>query len=157
VTRLEFLLGKQLPYVAVSMASFLLLLLQALLMFEVPLRGGFLALLAGALLYVTATTGVGLFMSTFTRSQIAALFGTAILTMLPTVQFSGLMTPTGALEGAAYWVGQGFPAAYFITICRGVFTKALDFADLGREFLALAAFIPVLTLASVALLRKQED
>jgi ribosome-dependent ATPase len=157
VTRLEFLLGKQLPYVAVSMASFLLLLLQALLMFEVPLRGGFLALLAGALLYVTATTGVGLFMSTFTRSQIAALFGTAILTMLPTVQFSGLMTPTGALEGAAYWLGQGFPAAYFITICRGVFTKALDFADLGREFLALAAFIPVLTLASVALLRKQED
>ncbi len=157
VTRLEFLLGKQLPYIAVSMASFLLLLLQALLMFEVPLRGGFLALLAGALLYVTATTGLGLFMSTFTRSQIAALFGTAILTMLPTVQFSGLMTPTGSLEGAAYWIGQGFPAAYFITICRGVFTKGLDFADLGREFVALAAFIPVLTLASVALLRKQED
>jgi ribosome-dependent ATPase len=157
VTRLEFLLGKQLPYIAVSLASFLLLLLQALLMFEVPLRGGFLALLAGALLYVTATTGLGLFMSTFTRSQIAALFGTAILTMLPTVQFSGLMTPTGSLEGAAYWVGQGFPAAYFIAICRGVFTKALDFADLWREFLALAAFIPVLTLLSVALLRKQED
>jgi ribosome-dependent ATPase len=157
VTRLEFLLGKQLPYIAVSMASFLLLLLQALLMFEVPLRGGFAALLAGALLYVTATTGLGLFMSTFTRSQIAALFGTAILTMLPTVQFSGLMTPTGSLEGAAYWIGQGFPAAYFIAICRGVFTKALDFADLWRDFAALAAFIPVLTLLSVALLRKQED
>ncbi len=156
VTRLEFLLGKQLPYIAVSMFSFFLLVLQAVLVFEVPLKGSFTALACAALLYVTITTGMGLLISTFTRTQIAALFGTAILTMLPTVQFAGLTTPVTALQGAGYWAGQFFPATYFLIVSRGIFTKALGFADLAGQFVALAAFIPVLTLASLALLRKQE-
>jgi len=156
VSRLEFLLGKQLPYIAVAMISYFALVAQAVLVFGVPVKGSFLALTCGALLYVIATTGLGLLMSTFTRTQIAALFGTAILTMLPTVQFSGLTTPVASLEGGAYWIGQAFPATYFLTISRGVFTKALGFADLGHQFLALACFIPALTLLSLALLPKQE-
>ncbi|WP_341274798.1 ribosome-associated ATPase/putative transporter RbbA [Rhodocyclus gracilis] len=156
VTRLEFLLGKQLPYIAMSMVSFFALVLQVIVVFGVPVKGSFLALSVGALLYVTATTGIGLLISTFTNTQIAALFGTAILTMLPTIQFSGLTSPVSSLEGMGYWISQGYPATYFLNISRGVFTKALGFADLGREFLALAIFIPVLTLSSLALLRKQE-
>jgi ribosome-dependent ATPase len=156
VSRLEFLVGKQLPYIAMSMFSFFLLLLQAVVVFGVPVKGSVLALSFGALLYVTATTGIGLLISTFTHTQIAALFGTALLTMLPTVQFAGLTTPVSSLEGLGYWIGQFFPATYFLVICRGVFTKALAFGDLMGQFLALAAFIPVLTLLSLALLRKQE-
>jgi ribosome-dependent ATPase len=156
LSRLEFLLGKQLPYVVLSMASFFGLVLQAVFIFGVPLKGSFLALTLGALLYVTATTGLGLLVSTFTRTQIAALFGTAILTMLPTVQFSGLTTPVGSLEGFAYWVGQFFPATYFLVISRGAFTKALGFADLARQLWVLAMFIPALTLLCFLLLRKQE-
>lgn len=156
VTRLEFLIGKQIPYICVSMISYFALVLIAVGVFGVPIKGSFFALTAGALLYVTATTGIGLFISTFTSTQIAALFGTAILTMLPTVQFSGLTTPVGSLEGGAYWVGQFFPATYYLTISRGVFTKALDFGDLESQFLALALFIPVLTLISLVLLPKQE-
>ena len=156
VTRLEFLLGKQLPYIAVSLISFVLLVIQSQLMFHVPIKGSLLALSLGATLYVVATTGIGLLMSTFTSTQIAALFGTAILTILPTVTFSGLTTPVGALEGPAYWIGQCFPASYFLIISRGVFTKALGLADLVPQFVALACFIPVLTALSVALLKKQE-
>nr|WP_251140404.1 ribosome-associated ATPase/putative transporter RbbA [Rhodoferax sp. U11-2br] len=156
VTRLEFLVGKQLPYIAMSMVSFFLLLLQAVVVFGVPVKGSVLALSFGALLYVTATTGMGLLISTFTNTQIAALFGTALLTMLPTVQFAGLTTPVSSLEGLGYWIGQFFPATYFLVICRGVFTKALAFGDLMGQFLALSAFIPVLTVLSLVLLRKQE-
>ncbi|OQW87926.1 MAG: multidrug ABC transporter ATP-binding protein [Rhodoferax ferrireducens] len=156
VTRLEFLVGKQLPYIAMSMVSFFLLLVQAVVVFGVPVKGSLLALTFGALLYVTATTGIGLLISAFTQTQIAALFGTAILTMLPTVQFAGLITPVSSLEGVGYWIGQFFPATYFLVICRGVFTKALGFGDLMHQFLALAAFIPVLTVLSLVLLRKQE-
>jgi ribosome-dependent ATPase len=76
--------------------------------------------------------------------------------MLPTVQFSGLTTPVSSLQGPAYWIGQFFPASYYLVICRGVFTKALGFPDLVAQFLALCAFIPVLTAISVALLPKQE-
>ncbi len=156
VTRLEFLLGKQLPYIAVALVSYALLIVQSQLMFHVPIKGSLLALSLGAFLYVIATTGVGLLISTFTSTQIAALFGTAILTILPTVSFSGLTSPVAALEGISYWIGQFFPASYFLIICRGTFTKALGFADLLLQFLALACFIPVLTLLSVALLKKQE-
>lgn len=156
VTRLEFLLGKQLPYVAVAMLSFFILLLQAVLVFDVPVKGSLGALCLGTLLYVFVTTGIGLMISTFTRTQIAALFGTALLTMLPTVQFSGLTTPVASLEGAAYWIGQAFPASYYLVLCRGIFTKALGFEELVLQFAVLAAFIPLLMVLSVVLLPKQE-
>ncbi|GAB1392109.1 ribosome-associated ATPase/putative transporter RbbA [Rhodocyclaceae bacterium] len=155
-TRLEFLLGKQLPYVAVAMFSFVTLVLQAVFVFEVPVKGDLLALTLGTLLYVIVTTAYGLLISTFTRTQIAALFGAAILTMLPTVQFSGLTTPVGSLESVGYWIGQLFPASYYLTMSRGVFTKALGFPELIDQFVALALFIPVLTGLAVALLPKQE-
>ena len=156
ITRLEFLLGKQLPYIAVSMLSFFILVAEAVLIFGVPIKGSLAALVLGTLIYVTTTTSFGLLMSTFTRTQIAALFGTAILTMLPTVQFSGLTTPVASLQGPAYWIGQFFPASYYLVLSRGVFTKALGFQDLVVQFAALLAFIPLLTALSAALLSKQE-
>ena len=155
VTRLEFLLGKQLPYIGVSMISFFTLVALAVFVFDVPLKGSTAALSFAALLYVTATTGIGLLISAFTRTQIAALAGTAILTLVPTVQFSGLTDPVSSLEGAAAVIGQFWPATYFLVISRGIFTKALGFGDLQPQFLALALFIPLLTLAAALLLKKQ--
>lgn len=156
VTRLEFLIGKQIPYVGVSMISFFGLLLLALFVFNVPLKGSFFALVVGAVLYVFATTSLGLLMSSFTKTQIAALAGTSIATMLPATQFSGMTDPVSSLEGAAKWIGMCYPTTYFLIISRGVFTKALGFRELYPYFLALAAFGPAFILASMLLLRKQE-
>ena len=153
---LEFLLGKQLPYIAISMINFFGLVLLALYFFDVPLKGSMLALSVAALLYVTVMTGWGLLISTFTQSQTAAIFGTAIATMVPATQFSGLNDPVSSLEGAAAIIGKLFPTTYFMIISRGTFTKALGFTELYPYFFALAAFIPVLTVLSVLLLRKQE-
>ena len=155
VTRLEFLLGKQLPYVAVAMLSFVVLVALAVTLFGVALKGSLSALAVGALLYVATTTGFGLVMSAFTRTQIAALFGTAIATMTLATQFSGVTDPVSSLEGAGRAIGNAFPTTYFLTISRGVFTKALGFRELGSQFLALAAFIPVVTAWNLLLLRKQ--
>ncbi len=156
VTKLEFLLGKQLPYVVLSMASYFLMTLCAVFFFHLPIKGSFLAMTLGALLYVISTTGLGLLISTFTKTQISALFGTAILTMLPTTQFSGLKDPIGSLEGSAYWIGQFFPASHYIILSRGVFTKALQFADVIHPLCCLAGFIPALTFLAWLLLPKQE-
>jgi len=156
VTRLEFLLGKQLPYVGVGIINFLILTGMACFIFGVPLKGGFFPLAFGAVLYVWATTGLGLLMSSFAKTQIAAIFGTAIATTMPATQFSGMMTPVASLTGGAAIVGLLFPTTYFIKISVGTFTKALTFGDLVPNYLALAAFIPVLTLLSLALLKKQE-
>ena len=156
VTRLEFLLGKQLPYIGVSMISFYGLVVLSVFVFGVPLKGSLLTLSFAALIFVTVTTGIGLLMSAFTKTQIAALGATAITTLLATVSFSGLTNPVSSLTGIGAYIGQVFPATYFLNISRGLFTKALEFKDLYFDFLALAAFIPVLTVLSVIFLSKQE-
>ncbi|MGO1750647.1 MAG: ribosome-associated ATPase/putative transporter RbbA [Marinobacter sp.] len=155
VNRLEFLLGKQLPYIGFSMLSYVSLVLLAIFLFDVPVKGGVLTLTLGALLFVTATTGLGQVISAFASTQVAALAATAIVTILPTIQFSGMTEPVSSLEGVGAVIGQFWPATWFLQISRGVFTKGLTFADLQHSFLILAAFIPVLTLMSVFLLRKQ--
>jgi ribosome-dependent ATPase len=155
-TRLEFLLGKQLPYVALGMLNFLLMTVLAVTVFGVPLTGSVLALAAGALVYVGCATAMGLLISTFMRSQIAAIFGTMVLTILPATQFSGMTDPVSSLQGAGALVGQVYPTTHFMTISRGAFSKALEFADLYRSFIPLLVALPVLLGLSVALLRKQE-
>ena len=156
VRRIEFLIGKQIPYIGVAMANFFLMLTMALLVFQVPLKGSFFALLTGALIYVPATTAYGMVISAFARTQIAALFGTAILTVLPATQFAGMMTPVSSLSGVAQIMGRVFPMTYFVPISVGTFTKGLGFADLATTMAQLSIFIPVLTGISLLLLRKQE-
>ncbi len=156
ITRIEFLLGKQLPYIAVAMTNFAVMFVMALFLFRVPLKGSFPALLLGALAYVTATTAYGMLISAFTKTQIAALFGTAILTVLPATQFSGMMIPVSSLTGVAAIMGRCFPMSYFLPISVGTFTKGLGFGDLSANLIALATFVPVLTTISLLLLRKQE-
>ena len=115
-----------------------------------------MALLLGVLVYVTTMTAYGMMISAFTRTQIAALFGTAILTVLPATQFAGMLTPVSSLAGEAQIMGRAFPMTYFVPISVGTFTKGLGFADLAGNLASSAAFVPVLTLMSVLLLRKQE-
>ena len=156
VSRLEFLLGKQIPYVGLAMFNFLLLTVLAVSLFRVPLKGSFAALAGAALLYVMASTAFGMLISTLVRSQVAALFGTLVLSMLPAVQFSGLVEPVSSLVGVGRFVGEIFPTTHFLTISRGTFSKGLAFADLQQSFLSLAASVPVLIGFATLKLRKQE-
>jgi ribosome-dependent ATPase len=156
VTRVEFLVGKQLPYVAVAMVNFALMFVMALLVFNVPLKGSFPTLLLGTLIYVSATTAYGMLISAFARTQIAALFGTAILTVLPATMFAGMMVPVSSLSGMAQILGRLFPMTYFLPVAVGTFTKGLGFSDLALKLAGLALFIPALTLLSLLFLRSQE-
>ncbi len=155
VTKLEFLLGKQLPYIGLSLFNFVMMFLMALLLFQVPFKGDLATLVSGAVLYVIATTGLGLLVSTITDSQMAALGGTTIGTLLPAIQFSGLLDPVSSLEGSGAVIGAIYPTTHFLTISGGTFSKALGFADLAGSFVPLALAILVLTLASMMLLKKQ--
>lgn len=156
LTRLEFLLGKQAPYLAVSLINLALLAAMNHWLFGVPFKGSGLTLALGGLLYVLATTSLGLLISAFTRTQIAAILGTMILTSLPTIQFSGLIVPRSSLEGAASVMGQLFPAGYFLDIAVGTFTKALDLRQLWPQCLALGGFFLGFTGISLIMLKKQE-
>ncbi|QFR33409.1 ribosome-associated ATPase/putative transporter RbbA [Ancylobacter sp. TS-1] len=155
VTRLEFLLGKQLPYIAIAFVSFLTMVVAARLVFDVPVKGSFATLAFGSLVYVIATTAFGLLVSSFVKSQVAAIFATAIIAIIPAVNFSGLLTPVSSLSGGARIMGLSFPSAWYQQVSVGAFTKGLGFGalwpDIAMVFVIALAFIGAAMLA----LRKQ--
>ena len=103
-----------------------------------------------------ATTGFGELISSFTRTQVAAVFATAILSIVPAVNFSGMFAPVSSLSGGAKILGLSFPSAWYQPVTVGVFAKALGMADLWRDIAAIAIIALVFLALSLVLLRKQE-
>jgi ribosome-dependent ATPase len=157
VTRLEFLIGKQTAYVFLALINFILLVGVALIIFDVPIKGSFLTLAVATVLYVIISTSIGLLISTFTHSQVAAIVGTAILTMVPAINFSGVLDPLSSLEGVGAFIGHIFPTTYYLIIARGTFSKGLGFHDLAPWFIPLIVTIPILIGLTASLLKKQES
>lgn len=155
-TRLEFLIGKQLPYIAITLSNFAIMTLIVVYLFGVPIKGSLLALCIGAVAYSAATTSYGLLLATFTSSQVAAVFATAILSMMPTFLFSGFLQPVSSLEGGARMMGTLWPTTYYMHLSVGTFTKGLGLADLTHDILALLVFPPVFIAIAAIFLRKQE-
>ncbi|WP_370680016.1 ribosome-associated ATPase/putative transporter RbbA [Comamonas sp. GB3 AK4-5] len=156
VTRTEFLVGKQLPYVALALLNYLLMCAMAVFVFDVVPKGSLLTLTLAAFLLSIIATGMGLLASAVTRSQIAAMFFAILGTLIPAVQFSGLLDPVSALEGAGRWIGEAYPATYMFIISRGVFSKSLGMSDLSAAFWPLLLMIPVIMGIAIWALPKQE-
>ena len=156
-TRTEFLLGKQFPYVVMGMVNFFFMLLAATIVFGVSVKGSLLALTLATLVFVCFSTGFGLLASTFTRSQTAAIFLTAVGTMIPAVQYSGLLNPISSLQGVGRIIGSVYPATHFFTISRGIFNKALDLSSLSTSFVAMLCAVPVVLILAISLLKKREN
>jgi len=153
----EFLLGKQVPYIALGFISFLTLVIAVDVVFGLTVKGSIAALMLGALLYVFAATGLGILVSTFARTQVAAIVSTAIISTVPALNFSGYLYPVAALEGAGRFIGMAFPPLWFQNVSLGTFAKARDFAAFYPEYLALFAFGLVYLVAGSLILRKQES
>ncbi|MBN9226324.1 MULTISPECIES: ribosome-associated ATPase/putative transporter RbbA [Legionella] len=156
VTKMEFLLGKLLPYIGLAMFNFLALIALSVFFFKVPITGSFLTFVIAAFIYVVIATSMGFLISTFMHSQIAAIFGTAILTILPASQFSGILDPVSSLEGLGAMIGHVYPVTHFLTISRGIFSKGLSFNDLHGAFISLLFTVPVLLGLCLLCIKKQE-
>ena len=152
----QYLIGKQLPYIAVGMVNFAAMMLMIIYLFGVPLKGSFIGLAIGTLLMVSATTALGLLISCFVRSQLAAIFATAIITMIPAQTYSGFIYPLSTMEGGALVIGKTFPSSWYYTVSVGSFTKGLHTADLLHEYAAIAAFAATSLILACLLLKKQE-
>lgn len=152
----QYLIGKQLPYIAVGMVNFAAMMLMIIYLFGVPLKGSFIGLAIGTLLMVSATTALGLLISCFVRSQLAAIFATAIITMIPAQTYSGFIYPLSTMEGGALVIGKTFPSSWYYTVSVGSFTKGLHTANLLHEYAAIAAFAATSLILACVLLKKQE-
>lgn len=152
----QYLIGKQLPYIALGFFSGLILLFFIVFVLGVPIKGSLITLLFGILLFVSVATAIGLFVSCFCQTQIAALFAAGVLVMIPSVNFSGLIYPVATLEGGAAIISKIFPASWFQIISLGTFTKGIGFAVLWKMFLVLLLQLLILMSLSVKLLKKWE-
>ena len=154
--RSEFILGKQLPYVLFAFLSSLLLILMAVFLFDVPVKGSWLLLLSSLLIYCVLSTGVGMICSSVTRSQIAVIFLTMVITVLPATQLCGLINPVADDLSANGIIGHLFPTTYMLLISRGVFNKGLDFSELSGPFMVLVLEIAFICGIAIFLQKKQE-
>ncbi|WP_207768711.1 ribosome-associated ATPase/putative transporter RbbA [Pelagivirga sediminicola] len=155
VTRFEFLIGKQLPYIAIGMLNFFLMMAMARILFGVPFSGSLAAFTLAALIYVIATTALGFLVSVFIASQVAALFATALLTLIPAISYAGLIDPVASLAGFGRLIGTVYPTTWFITVARGAFSKAFGLAEMIQPMLAMGLAVPVILGVAMLFLKKQ--
>jgi ABC-2 type transport system permease protein/ribosome-dependent ATPase len=155
LSRAEFLTGKLLPYVAISLVNVWVLWLMAVTLFQVPFKGSLLFFFAGSVLFVLCGTGIGLLISLLVNTQMAALIITMVVAMIPTILFSGLLVPVSSLTRGAQVQAHLFPAMYYTDIVRGSFLKGVGLDVLWIDLLALALFATGLGLMTYRLFTKR--
>jgi ABC-2 type transport system permease protein len=143
VSRVEVILGKAVPYVGVACVNYVLLFALCLFVFHVRFVGSPFVLTVAALLYIVASVGVGLVISVFCRTQVAAMLVTFIGMMTPSMLFSGMMTPISSMEPTAQIISRLIPASYFMTMVRGVFLKGLGFSQYRGDLATLGLFAAI--------------
>ncbi|HQW89671.1 MAG TPA: ABC transporter permease [Nitrospira sp.] len=145
VSRAEFLTGKLLPYIVISLVNVCVLWLMAVGLFQVPFKGSFLLFFSASVLFVCCTTGIGLLISLLVQTQMAALIITMVVAMIPTILFSGLLVPVASLTRGAKVQAHLYPAMYYTNIVRGSFLKGVGADVLWTDLLALAMFAVALS------------
>lgn len=155
VTRGEFLIGKLTPYVGISVINFLVLWLMATQLFGAPFKGDPLFFFLASVIYVICTTGIGLLVSLFVRTQVAAMMLTVIVTIVPSVLYSGLLVPIASMDPAGQFEAHLFPAMYYADIVLGSFLKGIGLEQLWGKVLALLIYAIVLWTASFLMFHKR--
>ncbi len=153
--RLEIILGKLLPYLAVAMIDYLLIFALSRWVFEVRFTGSFLVLTAGALLYAVCTIGIGLLISILTRSQLAAMFTTFLVTLTTAFNYSGFITPVASMDAVGQFIAQLIPATHFMTVVRGSYLKGFGFGYYWPQLSALALYTLVVYVLAWLFLKKR--
>ncbi|GAB1724378.1 MAG: ABC transporter permease subunit [Nitrospira sp. CR1.1] len=157
VSRAEFLTGKLLPYIVISLVNVCVLWLMAVGLFQVPFKGNFLLFFSASVLFVFCTTGIGLLISLLVQTQMAALIITMVVAMVPTILFSGLLVPVASLTRGAKVQAHLFPAMYYTDIMRGSFLKGVGADVLWIDLLALAIFAAALSAVTYRLFTKRPE
>ncbi|MFZ6742123.1 ABC transporter permease [Undibacterium sp. JH2W] len=140
LSRGEYLIGKLLPYVGISIVNACALTAFALLLFGAPFKGDPLFFLISTMLYVICTTGIGLLVSVMVNTQVAAMVGTAIVTVVPAVLYSGMIIPIPSLSAIASVIAHALPGMYYAEIAMGSFLKGVGIAALWQDMLILALY-----------------
>lgn len=140
VTRFEFLLGKLIPVVGIGMVNGFMLWALVAFWFDVPFRGHALAFTLAMLLYVIATSSMGLLVSAAVKTQQAAIIITTMTAVIASMQFAGLYAPLETADPVNQFISHLFPAADFLRVIRGVYVRGAGIEVFWPEMMAMAAY-----------------
>jgi ABC-2 type transport system permease protein len=150
-----FIAGKTVPYFFISLASAVGVIVVAMLLFDLPMRGSWLTLLVALSLFLLGALGLGLFISSIAENQQVAFQLALLASFLPTLMLSGFIFPIASMPAFLQLVTHVVPARYFLQALRGIVLKGVGFEIVWVDLLALTAYGGVmLTLASVRLRRQ---
>ena len=152
----ELMVGKLLPYVVIGLIQTTIILIVGSALFNVPVAGSLLDLYAAALLFIGASLGLGLFVSTLAQTQFQA-FQLAFVTMLPSILLSGFMFPFEGMPRVAQWIAQVLPLTHFNVIIRGVMLRDAVLPDMWPQLGKLALFLTVMLLVAAFKFKKRLD
>ena len=155
VTRGEFLIGKLLPYIFISVINVVILWFMATVLFGAPFKGDPVFFMLASVVYVGCTTGIGLLVSLLVHTQVAAMIMTAIITVVPSVLYSGLLVPISSLEAVAQIEAHLFPAMYYSNIVLGSFIKGVGLEVLWGNVVMLIMYAAALWCLSFFLFQKR--
>jgi len=156
LSSLELMVGKLLPYVVIGLIQTTIILIVGAWLFSVPVVGRLADLYAAALVFIAATLGLGLFVSTLAQTQFQA-FQLAFLTLLPSILLSGFMFPFEGMPEAAQWIAQLLPLTHFNVIIRGIMLRGADLPEAWLQLAKLAAFLTVMLIVAVVRFKKRLD
>ncbi|GAB4257950.1 MAG: ABC transporter permease [Thermoleophilia bacterium] len=149
----ELMLGKIIPYMLIAFLDLVLVIVLGVYVFDVPFVGGLALLLALSLIFLIASLGIGLLVSTVSQTQQQAL-QLAVFTLLPQILLSGFVFPLEAIPWAVRWVSYAMPLTYFLPIARGVFLKGSGIEDLWVYGLVLSGYAVVMVALATVRFRR---
>ena len=156
VRNYELMLGKIAPYILIGLAQVTIVFFAGSWLFRVPIAGSLLDLYMSSLVFVAATLGIGLSISTFARTQFQAIQG-AIFFMLPMLLLSGFMFPFDGMPKIAQWIGLLFPITHFVEVIRGIILRGATLADMAPQMYAISGLFLVSMLIPVLRFTKRLD
>jgi ABC-2 type transport system permease protein len=155
ITPALFILGKVIPYAMIAFLEMLLILGVGTLWFHIPFRGSLPLLMGASLLYVLVTVGMGVFVSTITRTQLGAVLLSLVATLMPSFLFSGFLFPIATMPYIMQIYTFVFPVRYFNDISRDLFLKGVGMEYIWGNILLLALYAVVLFLLATMRLKKK--
>lgn len=148
-------MGKLNPYFCIAFINAMVLWAMACFLFGAPFKGSVTAYLFATVLYVLCSTGIGLLISILVGSQVAAMIVTAVVTAMPSMLYSGLLTPVASMNWAARIVAAVFPCMYYGRIIESCFLKGLGWANVWSDMLVLAGYGAALFAVGYAMFHKR--
>jgi ABC-2 type transport system permease protein len=152
----ELMVGKIVPYMLIGLVQVTLILLLGSQLFDVPIRGTVFDAYGAGLVFVMATLGLGLFISTLAQTQFQA-FQLTFFSFLPQILLSGFMFPFDGMPRPAQWLAEVFPLTHFVRIIRGILLRGATLGDVTRDLVPLGIFFLVVMGASTLRFRKRLD